>query len=674
VSLHTTARPGRLWTAPLIDSVLIALIVAVLIAPLFKVNYFNNWGSIESTFIADGRFLAEHWPHPQWQPLWYGGTRFDYVYPPAIRYGTAALARTGFVSPVRAYRILTASMYAIGIAAVYVFIRVCSGSRRGAWLGAAATALISPAFLFMSGYRHDSVHLVPQRLHVLLKYGEGPHISALALLPLALAAAYCGLLGGRKAMIALASMLSALVALTNLYGAVSLAILFAILAWSIWITHRDSRVWLRAASIAFLAYGLTAFWLVPSYLRVTWANLSIVSAASTAASAWTALAVAVLFAAASWKFAAGRKERAYAVFICGAAFFFGVTVIGHYFWKLRVVGNPERFVPELDLALILVGAEALRHLWRLRIRLPRAAAVLLLVASFAGASHYLGHAWNLYAHDPSYGKRVEYRTTDWVANNLRDSRVFATGSIRFWYDVWHDLPQLGGGSEQGLLNPNIMKAHWEILAGPDPRPGILWLISFGADAIIVPGKTSEEVYHDFANPKKFAHALPILHDDGRGVVIYRVPRRFPALARVVNRARAGALQPVRHNYDVERLQPYVDVLENGPDSPVSMRWEGTDAIRLRAPVAADQGLIVQVAYDPAWHAYAGGKPVPVREDPVGQMLLYPPPGSDEVRLVFEMPLENVVGRILTWTCAGIVLILPSAGLRRRLRGAHAATA
>ena len=72
----------------LLDSVLLFALAAVLILPLWRLTYLDNWISIESTFIADARFLADHWPHPRWQPLWYGGTRFDYVYPPALRYGT----------------------------------------------------------------------------------------------------------------------------------------------------------------------------------------------------------------------------------------------------------------------------------------------------------------------------------------------------------------------------------------------------------------------------------------------------------------------------------------------------------------------------------------------------------------------------------------------------------
>ena len=72
-----------------VDWLIIFLFVAVLIRPLFRAKYLELWGSIESTFIADARFLKDNWPHPNWQPNWYCGTRTDYVYPPALRYGTA---------------------------------------------------------------------------------------------------------------------------------------------------------------------------------------------------------------------------------------------------------------------------------------------------------------------------------------------------------------------------------------------------------------------------------------------------------------------------------------------------------------------------------------------------------------------------------------------------------
>ena len=80
----------RTW---LLDFAVIALLASALIWPIFKTKYYENWLSIDATFIADGRFLSENLPHPGWNPLWYGGTRWDYIYPPALRYGTALLSK-----------------------------------------------------------------------------------------------------------------------------------------------------------------------------------------------------------------------------------------------------------------------------------------------------------------------------------------------------------------------------------------------------------------------------------------------------------------------------------------------------------------------------------------------------------------------------------------------------
>ena len=55
--------------------------------------------------------------------------RFDYIYPPAIRYGTAITAMVTDVSPARAYHIYTAGIYCLGIAGVYAFVRLVGNSR-----------------------------------------------------------------------------------------------------------------------------------------------------------------------------------------------------------------------------------------------------------------------------------------------------------------------------------------------------------------------------------------------------------------------------------------------------------------------------------------------------------------------------------------------------------------
>jgi Predicted integral membrane protein len=339
-------RIARQWA---IDCFLIFLLTGVLIKPLFKVKYLDKWDSIESTFISDARFLAENWPHPNWQPLWYCGTRFDYVYPPMLRYGTAGLTKLFPILPVRAYHIYTAFFYCLGIVGVYFFVRIGSGSRGGAWLAAAGAALLSPAFLFLTNVRADAWLWVPQRLGVLVRYGEGPHMTALAWLPIGLGFAYRALLKNRPVDLALAAAGCAMVVSNNFYGATSLAVIFPILVWSLYITQLDMKIWWRALAIILLAYGLTAFWLVPSYLRITLTNMQFVSEKGNAWSIWVGLAVAITYILLSDKYARGKSAQAYTVLVTGMALFFTMNVLGQYYFNFRIIGEPSRMVPELDL-------------------------------------------------------------------------------------------------------------------------------------------------------------------------------------------------------------------------------------------------------------------------------------------------------------------------------------
>jgi hypothetical protein len=161
-------------------------------------DYMENWGSIESTFISDGRMLRERGMSGLWQPNWYLGTRFDYVYPPALRYGTAVLSQLLNVSTARSYHLYTATLYCLGFVGIYWLVRVGSGWRGWAWVAALATSVLSPTFLFIDAFYQDALpaRLMPVRLGVLIRYGEGPHMSALALLGFALAAAWWGLRSG----------------------------------------------------------------------------------------------------------------------------------------------------------------------------------------------------------------------------------------------------------------------------------------------------------------------------------------------------------------------------------------------------------------------------------------------------------------------------------------------
>jgi hypothetical protein len=631
----------------LLDAAFVFFLSAVLIAPLFTIGYLDEWGSIESTFIADARFLAEHWPHPQWQPLWYTGTRFDYIYPPLLRYGTALIAKMSGCEPVRAYHLFCAFFYCLGSVSLYLLMRVVLRSRRAAWLGTAAYALMSPSYLILVSRREDSYRLAPHRLATLVRWGEGPHITAVALLPLVLVFAWRAFDSRRRADIALAAFFSAAVVSTNFYGATALALFYPILVWSFWVTRRDPRIAMAAVVIPGAAYGLTALWLVPSYFRITAQNMKYVAAPGSPWSVAAAGVVALTYAAVTWRAGARRPERTGAVFIAGCVVFFSLIVAGHYFFNFRITGEPHRWIAELDVVYVLGSMTVLRWMWNRPGRLMRVAAAVIVLAAFFTTKGYVRHAWLIFRPAPDYRSRIEYQIPEWFSKNLPDARTHTAGSVRFWFDVWHDLAEMGGGSEQGLMNGLTIDAQYEIHLDPKPEASILWLQCLGVDAAYVPGPGSQEIFKDNKVPEKFAGLLPVLYDNRRGDVVYQVPRRYAARARVVETARLDQLQPPQSTQDSVNLRAYADVIEKGPDAPPALVRDGPDTMRVRARLSAGQSLVVQETYDPAWRAWSENQPLPVRKDAMGFLVIDAPPGDREVRLQFMTPMENQVGRGIT---------------------------
>ena len=396
-----------------LDACLLFVLAATLVFPLFRLKYLDNWPSIESTFIADGRMLQANWPHHLWQPLWYCGTRADYVYPPGLRDGVAIFSTLLRLSPARSYHLFIGLFYAFGISALYLWARTGTGSRSAAWLAAAGVALISPCFLILPDVRMDSPFLVPWRLHVLMKYGEGPHISALSVLPLAWLGAWRRFLGGGVRWLILSAGAAALVVTINFYGATALAITLPLAAWSCFLQRRDWRIIRDAFFIAALAYGLTAWWLVPSYLRITSRNLRLVSPEGNKWSVPVALIILAVYIAVSLVLRRLRRFDAYSFFIYSGLWFLGVYVLGYRWFGLQVAGSSMRLVPEMDLFAILCAVQLAGSIWirlpNTRVRLadtPRRSSNLVLcflpsgVTSGTRTSNFLvigngSNAWNI---------------------------------------------------------------------------------------------------------------------------------------------------------------------------------------------------------------------------------------------------------------------------------------
>ena len=641
----------------LVDTLVLLVLATALVGPVFRIKYLDNWPSIESTFISDARLLAEHMPHPGWQPLWYCGTRFDYIYPPALRYGTAVISLIGHVSTAKAYHIYIGLLYVFGLVSVYWLALVGSQVRRIAWLSAAGVALVSPCLILIRALHGDSPWMIPQRLHVLMAYGEGPHISALSILPAALAASFVALRRRSPAALAMAGVLCALVVGNNFYGATALAMFFPVAVWSVWLGLRERAVWFRAAGIVALAYGLSAFWLTPSYLRLTWTNLKWVSSPGDTNSRLVMLAAVVVFCDASWRWANRRPDRSWTVFAGGTALLLGIYVVGSFYAGLKILGDAPRLAPEFDMALLLLVAVAIDALWAsgwLRME-----AVALAVLLFLPGVKYLRHAYTPFVSAHNWQDQYERRITKWVHENLPGERVMASGSNRFWFDAWFDNAEPDGGSDQGMINQVLPAASFQIQANARGDVSVLWLQALGTSAVIVPDRTSLEAYHDYSTPEKFRGLLPVVFDDQHGTLIYRVPRIFRSLGRVVDRVQMAAIGEVRYGDDFETLNRYVSVIEAAGQQETGVEWSGFDRFQVRAAAGEGQSVLVQETYDAAWHAYENGKALPIRRDRVmGFMLLDVPAGQHRIDMRFETPVENRVGQgllVLSLLTAGVLI-------------------
>src|SRR5712692_2648446 len=209
---------------------LFALNVA-LIPPLFLPGEMPYRGSIEAGYVSMARFVAEH-PNPWgWNPTQYCGLPTQFTYLPILPYLTGALIRLLPASdPGHLYRIVVATFACLGTGTLFLFVLYFTKSRWWALAAALGYTFLSPSYGLIEQIDTDRGFVpLPWRLHVLAKYGEGPHTAGLTLLPLAIAALWTAATGRKYWQLLLAAVALAAVTLTNWVAALALAFCFATL-------------------------------------------------------------------------------------------------------------------------------------------------------------------------------------------------------------------------------------------------------------------------------------------------------------------------------------------------------------------------------------------------------------------------------------------------------------
>ena len=591
---------------------------AYLCRELFVAEFTQHMGSIEGAFIALARYVTEHPWELRWFPWWYGGIPYQNTYQPLLHLLVAAVAFVVGISAPLSYHAVTAAAYCLGPVTLFWMGSRLSGRRLPSLAAAVLYSVFSPSAVLTPSVAADVGILGPRRLQALVQYGEGPHITSMFLLPVAVVALAAALRKATPISTLVAAVATMSVVLTNWIGTVALSM--AVCAYLL--AKRDAgsiRRWSKAAGIGGLSYALAATWIPPSTLFAIQRNAQIVVGSyEIGVKQWLYL-VLLLLVVLTVRYS--LRRALVSEFVQFWACFFvlcGSLPLTAEWLDIYILPQPERYHLEMEMAVCFQAAIVLGKVWQaLPLRGKLVTTVVLLLAAAHQVQQYRNYARTLIGHTDVTGT-VEYQVAKWLDENLPGRRVFLSGSLRFWLNAFADNQQFGGGYDQGVTNPRLASTSYGITAtrgnGEDT---VLWLKVYGVQAIAVGGPESREVYKDFRDPTKFEGVLPELWREGDDV-IYGVPSRTESPAHVIRYQDLMERAPTGFS-DVAPLIPFVAALEN-PDLPlVEFVWLSPHEARIVAELQREHLIATQVSYHPGWRAWVNGERRRILRDKLGLM-------------------------------------------------------
>ena len=617
--------------------IFIFLLNVLLVFPLFTGEYTQHIGSIESAFIADAEFIDAN-GFTNWSPLWYCGFPFHLTYTPLIPYLVAALHwLIQAISIPRLYRLVTALSYALGPVALYLFAKHLTRRELPAFASAIIYSLApTPIYGF-----------IPYSLITLTLFGEGPHILGLAAISLAALTLLHLLRRPCFKNYVLASLAMAAVALANLIALYAFTLMAAILVFS---EAMNGKAWqkVRVALVCgAVSYGLIAFHYDLSFIGasvsfgisgggyvLSWQNFMETVMILTA----TLLGLGIYFK--------GRPESQ-PIFVASAWTIIFLTIPAAWqLFNIPLAPQPTRYVPELNVGVsLLLGLAAVNLLDRfagavpIRVRLtwrPLSFMAVIILAFL-----FVQSTWSISYPNLSIEDAPEYRVAKWLEENAGGQRVYATGTMCFWLNVFTNVPQVRGGSDQGSTNPWWMRMAFEMDNGEDGRLGVLWGRALGLRYVTVVYSNADTTYHDYAFPSKFEGVLPLRYVY-RGFAVFEVPLTQPELIQAVDSNIQGLV--IKSVDDVEGLSKYVDVVEAASVAKCGYRFDAADGITVAVTGAVDStAILIKMTFDQRWRAYVDGGEVAIAKVGPSFMLVKPmKSGSYKLELVCSKAFSEVV--------------------------------
>lgn len=545
---------------------------------------------------------------------------------------------------------------------MYLAARELTGSRRAALLSAGAFLLLPSLTYAFPPIRTDGAALSgtflppPWRLVALVEYGEGPHVLSLSLALLGVAATLRYLRAPSALRLAMAVVALVAVALTNLIGALGVAIFI----FGVAIANGS------AASFTNKWSGLWRVGLLTVLFSLGWYSLGFMRAFSQpgggdTASFYLALPVVALVAVIAVAALPLKRLPAGADVVVLWLFLLGAIVVAKQLFGIGIAPQPIRYSLELDVAFAIgIGialAWAIERMGRREVVRGAALAMATLAFVAVGLPAWLGVQARL-APDLSWQTWSERRVAVWLADHLRPGeRAFLTGDHAFWLNVFAYVPQVRGGQDFSAVDPWPAHAAYQINTGADTSISKLWLQAFAVRYLVVTTPASSEVYRDFTNPAKFDGVFPVVFDE-RGVRIYEVPLVGDTRAVVMS---ASDLPTPTNGIDRSALESYVGAVARA-ETPSTVAG-GLGQTRVETGSSGGR-LVVRQAYDSGWRVTVDGGGVDAAPDALGMLSLPIAPGRHVIELEHRVHVDFIAGLAVAMLTA---LGLTVRALRTRLR-------
>jgi len=616
---------------------------ATICAPLFRIEYLDDFQSNEGSWITFARFLSQNWPHVSWFPWFNAGMPFEDTYLPFVSGLVAILSAVVHCSPAHAFHFVAALAYSLAPVSLFLFALEVSGRLAPSAGAAVLWSLVSPSIIFPKILEDLGTPWGLRRLFNIVIYGETPHNVAMCLLPISLLLTWRYLESPSVRRFSLAALAATAVMLTNAFGLVvvfvSSLFLFATRKQLGW------KPFAAVCGIQLAAYLAICRFLPPSLIHLLETNAQMVGGDYRFHARTLLLAtICGAFFLGLWAISRRFCDPILQFAILFSACFGGITTLG--FMGRNLMPQPTRYHLELEPGLCLLLAFLL-------VRIPLKSMLVIFVPALAWIAVQDYHFARNLIRPVDIALSPPYREAAWISTHLPGQRILDAGEGQWWFNVFSDNPQMGAGHEPTAPNLIQRVAVFTIFSGQnagadDANISTLWLKAFGCGAIIIPGRDSKDHYHPVVNPEKFDGVLPLVWRE-RGDSIYQVPLESASLAHVIPRSALVTRQPA-NGLDVDQLRIYVNALK-----PADIAWKNPDHATIAAKMDPAQVLSVQITYDPGWQARVGNRVVAVTADQLGFIVVNPEcTGDCSVHLDFTGGRER---RVALWVSALVLIAL-----------------